>query len=41
MNAVLYYAYGTTEMSMTGSLTNAFEYFVEAYEHKKDIKLKG
>lgn len=39
MNAILYYAYGSTEMTITGSLVNAFEYFISMYEHNKDVKL--
>jgi len=39
MNAVIYYAYGSTEMSITGSLINAFEYFIAMYEHNKDVVL--
>jgi hypothetical protein len=38
-NAILYYAWGSAMMAITGSLINAFEYFIAAYEHNKDIKL--
>jgi hypothetical protein len=39
MNAIIYYAYGSPDMAMTGSLINAFEYFIAIYEHNKNVVL--
>lgn len=39
MNAILYHAYNSTEIPITGCIMDAFEYFIKIYEYNKDIKL--
>ena len=39
MNAILYHAYNSTKIPLTGCIIDAFEYFIKIYEYNKDIKL--
>lgn len=39
MDAILYYASSPTQISLTGCIMDAFEYFIKIYEYNKNIKL--